>query len=183
MKNLLRLVLVFVLCILGTIPSFSQTEEEMQFISVWTPSKNPSPWGKIKISYNNGRLLLEMKSDEGLKKFTNVRIDNGILYATMEESTEYGYWKIGNWNRERNHILVSHSGASFSNYGTNGEATKIYSRGIATKERNFFQLKLILNNGNLELYHCYFGEYINNNGTVLFTQSSNFIYGDDYTNW
>lgn len=183
MKNFLRLVLTFVLCLSGTLQAFSQSEQEKQFISVWTPSKNPSAWGKIKISYNNGNLLFEIKSDEGLKKITNVTIVNGVLYAKIEEASEYGYWKIGNWNRERDHILVSHSGLSFYNYGTNGQATRIRSRSIATEERNFLEFKCVLDNGNLKLYHCYSAEYVDNHGTLLFSQSSDFMEADEYTNW
>lgn len=183
MRKFFTFVMLLVLYISGTLPTFSQTEVEKQFISVWTPTKNPSAWGKIKISYNNGGLLFELKSDEGLKKITDVRIENGVLYATIEEASEYGYWKIGSWNYERNHILVSHSGSSFYNYGTNGPATNIYSRGVATKEREFIEFKCVLNNGDLELYHRYFSEYVNNDGTVLFTQSSNSHAVDVYTNW
>lgn len=179
----LKLLFAILLCLGGYSNICAQETETEQFIGVWTPSKKG--WiGNIKISTKEGKLFVQMKTDEGLKQITNVTTNGNEITWSYVDETNYGKWYLGMWTwastGEREEcILVDHGNGT---HGTNGAPTKVYRRSRANREVTYWGFKGVIKDENLELSSRHWGEYFGN-GELLFEQSSNYIPYSTFTNW
>ena len=103
-----------------------------------------------------------------------------MMLMFLTDSVEYGEWKIGNWNGERDHILVYHGDGT---YGTNGQASAISSRtATANVYRGYWGYKICLDEECVKLYSRHWSTYSNGYGEV-FSQASRWLECGEYTNW
>jgi len=182
MKAKLLTLIAFV-CFYGIIPVCAQDSDLQKFVGIWTPS-NKGWIGNIKISLKDGNLFVQMKTDEGLKQTANVTSRGNEITWSYVDETNYGKWYLGMWiwasTGEREECILVDNGNG--THGTNGAPTKIYKRGRANREVNYWGFRGILNDGNLEVSSKYWGEYFDNRD-LLFEQSSNYTSYSIFTNW
>ena len=92
------------------------------FEGVWYPSSDEGMIGNIKIKKENNEYVVQYKTTAGLKT-SNGKVVNGALYFDFLSEKNYGQFWLGEWNGERDCILVGHGNG---HYGTNGAASEIY---------------------------------------------------------
>lgn len=179
----IKLYLIISISILGYYNMDAQGIEKEKFVGVWTPSDKG--WiGNIKISVKEGKLFVQMKTDEGLKQITNATVNGNEITWSFVDEANYGNWYLGMWTwastGEREEcILVDHGDGT---QGTNGAPTKVYRRSRANREVSYWGFKGVINNDNLELSSKCWGEYYANKD-LLFEQSSNYTPYSIFTNW
>lgn len=149
-----------------------------KFVGVWRGADND--FGDIKISVNNGKLNLQMKTDKGFKSF-EPRVDGDMISWSYEGWVDYGKWDTYSDQFNTYHYLVG-EGYSYNdkvevyNYGV------WYGRKKANKEvmRNCFSAKF--KNGNLEITKSYKFDYYDDSG-FQFYRRSDYKTSATYTQW
>ena len=116
MKALSRIT-ALIIAVLSFVGSNAQ-----DFEGVWYPSSDEGMIGNIKIKKENGEYVVQYKTTAGLKT-SNGKVVNGALYFDFLSEKNYGQFWLGEWNGERDCILVGHGNG---HYGTNGAASEIY---------------------------------------------------------
>lgn len=160
------------------------------FEGVWYPSSDEGMIGNIKIKKENGEYVVQYKTKAYGLKTSKGTVVNGALEFYFLEDTNYGEYWIGEWNGERDHILVGHD---YGHYGTNGRAVVIYDRSYnsrekcATIEKEYWDFKLVPEGDNMVLYRKASSTYcVYDYGQglrVVFNQGSWFFKDETYTNW
>ena len=165
----------------GIISVSAQDNDLQKFVGVWTPSKIDGKIGDIKISIKEGKLYIQMKMDNGVRKFEDVTIKGNTIMWSYVEEKNYGKWYLGRWwETNQTEILVGNKDGSV---GTNGAPTEIFVRGhSANLEIEYWGFKGDLNNDELLISSRCWGDYYSD-GTKVFSQSSNWIVESTYTNW
>lgn len=157
-----------------------------KFLGIWKKNDTDSKWiyRDMKITKDNGKIYVQMKTDEGLKK-TEAYINNGILSWYYTLNVNYGKWKLGGWWQGKyckDLIIVCHSNGS---YGSNGDCSgryQNYNNNTANKEIEYIGFKAYFEDGNLKVYNLLGSDYCNGD-IALFYQTSNWVLFDIYTNW
>lgn len=183
MSQEIKLLFAFFVLMLGYSDLNAQVSDADKFVGVWSPS-NKGWIGNIKISVREGKLYVQMKTDEGLKQITNVSTSGDEIIWSYIDETNYGKWHLGMWTwsssgKREECILVDNGNGS---YGTNGPPSKVYKRGRANREVSYWGFKGKLSDGNLEISSRHWGEYFDNR-ELLFEQSSNYVPYSTFTNW
>lgn len=183
MKALIRIT-VLIIVAFGFVSSNAQ-----DFEGVWYPSSDEGMIGNIKIKKENGEYVVQYKTTAGLKT-SNGKVVNGALYFDFLSEKNYGQFWLGEWNGERDCILVGHGNG---HYGTNGAASEIYDhsynscRKCATVEYIYWEFKLVPEGDNLTLFNTvaiYYGVNTYSDGMrIVFKQGGNFVECKTYTNW
>lgn len=156
------------------------------FLGVWEKSNSDPKWnyGDLKITENSGKIYVQMKTDEGVKK-TVAHMDNGTLSWYYNFQVNYGKWQLGGWWQGeycRDRIIVCHSDGS---YGSDGDCSGRYQNNksnTANKEIEYIGFRAYIEEGNLKLYYLIGSDYCDGD-IPLFYQSSNWVFYDIYTNW
>lgn len=179
----IKLLCVVFICFLGINTIDAQETTTEKFVGVWTPS-NKGWIGNIKISVKEGKLFVQMKTDEGLKQANNVMVNGNEITWSFVDETNYGKWYLGMWTwvstgKSELCILVDNGDGT---HGTNGAPTRIIKRGQANREVSYWGFKGVLKDDNLELGSKHYGEYYRNE-ELMFEQSSNYILYSTFTNW
>lgn len=169
-----------------------------KFIGVWHASQDPWSSRTMKISQENGKIILQVKdliSGEAT-------LNGNRLEITVVEEVNYGKFWVGSWGgwydsdhewvpKRNDYILVGHSDGC---YGTNGAVGGFYSesyrRSKANKEVEYLSVHVVYKyEGTLELYFTYHSTYFDSN-TPLFYQGREgdmYQYSGSgpyiYTNW
>ena len=183
MKTLSRIT-ALIIAVLGFVSASAQ-----DFEGVWYPSSDEGMIGNIKIKKENGEYVVQYKTTAGLKT-SNGKVVNGALYFDFLSEKNYGQFWLGEWNGERDCILVGHGNG---HYGTNGAASEIYDhsynscRKCATVEYVYWEFKLVPEGDNLTLFNTvaiYYGVNTYSDGMrIVFKQGGNFVECKTYTNW
>lgn len=152
-----------------------------KFIGVWQPTQDNWSSHAMKISQENGKIIVQVKNFiQG-----EARLNGNRLEITVVDEVYYGKFWVGRWNYDSpNDILVGHSDGS---YGTNGEVggffSESYRHSKANKEIEYISVHVVYKyEGTLELYFKYHSTYCDGN-TPLFYQSSGWGEPHIYTNW
>lgn len=163
MKALSRIT-ALIIAVLSFVGSNAQ-----DFEGVWYPSSDEGMIGNIKIKKENGEYVVQYKTTAGLKT-SNGKVVNGALYFDFLSEKNYGQFWLGEWNGERDCILVGHGNG---HYGTNGAASEIYDhsynscRKCATVEYIYWEFKLVPEGDNLTLFNTVAIYYGVNTNIVL----------------
>lgn len=184
MKALIRITALIIAAV-----SFVSANAQ-DFEGVWYPSSDEGMIGNIKIKKENGEYVVQYKTKAYGLKTSKGTVVNGALEFYFLEDTTYGEYWIGEWNGERDHILVGHD---YGHYGTNGRAGVIYDRSYnsrekcATIEKEYWDFKLVPEGDNMTLYYQASTSYCANKKgeglRVVFYNSSGYFISDAYTNW
>ena len=176
-----RYLIIVLLSIFGICPISAQDNNLQEFVGVWNPSKTGGKMGNIKISIREGKLYIQMKMDNSVKKIDDVAINGDTITWSYVDEKNYGKWYLGRWwETNEIEILVAHNDGSV---GSNGAPTEIYVRNKpANMEIECWGFKGVLNDDELQISSRYYGDYYSD-GTKVFSQSSNWILESTYTNW
>ena len=186
-----RITILLLLCLSVSTTLKAQDVPIEKFIGVWQTTHEYWSSNSMKISLENGKIILQIKN------FVNgeATLNGNQLELTVIEEVNYGKWWVGPWggwydsdgdwvSRRNNDILVGHSDGS---HGTNGEVTGFYPyvnhQAKANKEVEYLSVYVVYKyEGTLELYFTYHSTYYNGN-EPLFYQSSGRGNPIVYTNW
>ena len=160
------------------------------FEGVWYPSSDEGMIGNIKIKKENGEYVVQYKTKAyGLKTSKGTITNNELHFYFLEKTTHGEFW-LGEWDGERDCILV---GKDYGHYGTNGSASQIYDhsynsrQNCATIENEYWDFKLVPEGDNMVLYRKASSTYcVYDYGQglrVVFNQGSWFFKDETYTNW
>lgn len=159
-----------------------------KFIGVWHASQDPWSSRAMKISQEDGKIILQVKdliSGEAT-------LNGNRLEITVVEEVNYGKFWVGRWNYDSpNDILVGHSDGS---YGTNGEVggffSESYRHSKANKEIEYISVHVVYKyEGTLELYFTCHSTYYNGNTPLFYQGRESDMYRYSglgpfiYTNW
>lgn len=140
-----------------------------RFVGRWYPDK--TGWhDQIDISINDGKLLLIMHTDEGDKRFEEVRVNES------EPSIEWSYcdeleavWSIGTWSETKREEIIVNLNRIVASCGVPTEVYQSHDEAThAKQEWKYFAVlvddKLILSNG-------YKTDYFSPSGKLMFMKS------------
>ena len=186
-----RLVVYLLVCLSVCISLKAQDVPIEKFIGVWQTTDEYWSSNTMKISQENGKIILQVKNLVS----GEATLSGNQLELTVVEEINYGKWWVGPWggwydsdgdwvSLRENDILVGHSDGS---YGTNGEVTGFYTyvnhKAKANKEIEYLSVYIVYKyEGTLELYFTYHSTYFDGN-KPLFYQSSGRVEPKVYTNW
>lgn len=168
-----------------TVVSFSQSSNLQKFVGVWNPSTEEGRYGRMKISMQDGGLLIQIKSWDGILTFNNIDVNGDELTFGYVESENHGRFTVGTWRGATWYgetcIIENHDDGSQS---SPGPPTHIYATRTAFVEKTNTTFKAVYKNGNIDLYFGGCTEYCDYSGQVLFDQCSNAnIFYRTYINW
>ena len=169
-----------------------------KFIGVWHASKEPWNSRTMRISQENGKIILQVKD----LIFGEATLNGNRLKLTVVDEVKYGKFWVGSWGgwydsdhewvaKRDNYILVGHSDGG---YGTNGEVGGFYSesyrRSKANKEISYLSVHVVYKyEGTLELYYTYHSTYFDGNIPLFYQGREDDMYRFSglgphiYTNW
>ena len=154
--------------------SSSDTSSSLQqFIGCWHP--NISGWhGDINITVDGDKLCLIMTTEEGEKRFDDVKYnpsEPSIKWSYSEESD--AIWYIGKWretNREEILVDVNHINASC------GVPTEVYRIGVETNHSaKEWKYMAVMANGKLMVNYGYKWNFFSPSNDMLFMKSERFL--------
>lgn len=167
MKKYLSIIVLFVLLS----NNYASAQDASPFEGVWYPTKETYIEAINIKDIGDDKLLVQFKTSEGIKKHkVDIPTDNTITITVCYEES-YGKWKL------RGNMIMTDSG------GTNGEATKIYLRTVANRVKEYLSYRLELIDGNIQMQKCLTGDYLDRGDRVVFSQSTNWLYVAEFTNW
>lgn len=180
-----RLLLSYILLSFGFVSASAQ-----DFEGVWYPSSDEGMIGNIKIKKEGDEYVVQYKTKAyGLKTSKGTITNNELHFYFLEKTTHGEFW-LGEWDGERDCILV---GKDYGHYGTNGSASQIYDhsynsrQNCATIENEYWDFKLVPEGDNLTLFNTvaiYYGVNTYSDGMrIVFKQGGNFVECKTYTNW
>ena len=179
------IVIISIFCIL---PVFAQDNEMQKFVGIWTPSKTEgSAWlGNMKITLDNGKLLVQIKKNGEIQKCEDVKIDgNTIRFRCKSEIHLYGsggvgtedYYKIFKWNIYHIYWEDQHRIE-----GNLGKATEVFCNVHANRIVNSCIFSAELVDDNLKLSVKFNDAYYL--GDIHgFSQETDWSFYSTYTNW
>lgn len=189
-----RLLFLLFLC-LYCIGLNAQNVPIEKFIGVWQTTKDHWTSNAMKISQEDGKIIVQIKNLISGKAILN----GNRLEITTEKEVNYGKFWIGSWGgwydsdgewspKRDNYILVGHSDGS---YGTNGSVSGFYSDGYryskANKEIECLSVHVVYKyDGTLELYFTYHSDYYDRDRPLFYQGEEDDMYLMDpivYTNW
>lgn len=193
-----KIVTAFFLCMSFCHNSFAQEIPIEKFIGVWHASQESWNASTMKISQENGKIILQVKNlISGEAKLNGNRLE-----ITVVEEVNYGRFWVGSWGgwydsdrewvpKKNDYILVGHSDGG---YGTNGAVGGFYSESYrhskANKEVEYFSVHVVYKyEGTLELYFTHHSTYFDGNTPLFYQGLEEDMYGAIglgpyvYTNW
>lgn len=168
-----------------------------KFIGIWHASQAPWNSRTMRISQEDGKIILQVKdliSGEAT-------LNGNRLEITIVDEVNYGRFWVGTWGgwydsdrewvtKRDNYILVGHSDGG---YGTNGEVGGFYSesyrRSKANKEISYLSVHVVYKyEGTLELYFTYHSTYYDGSTPLFYQGREDDMYRYKpkpivYTNW
>ena len=155
-------------------------DDSIGFVGVWTPAEDT--WmKKIKITYSKGKYTVQLKTEEGIKSFTDLSCENNSYISwSYYDDTEYGEWRLRHSRNENPYEvpIVDRYGSiqGIVYYSTNfhyhAKYRKIYMVFVA-----------YLHDGNLEVKYGLEKKYYDSSDHLLFTSIPNYGSPCIFTNW
>lgn len=186
---------LFFLCLFVTHIVCAQNVSIEKFIGVWHASQEPWSSRTMKISEENGKIILQVKNLIS----GEATLNNNHLEITVVDEETYGEYWVGSWggwydsdhdwvSKKDDYILVGHSDGS---YGTNGEVGGFYLNSYrhskANKEISYLSVHVVYKyEGTLELYFTYHMTYFKGNTPLFYQGTEEDMYRTTpiiYTNW
>lgn len=195
--NMKRKITLLLVCLSVCVTSKSQDVPIEKFLGVWHTTQDN--WGSrtMKISQENGKIIIQVKDLIAGKAILN----GNHLEITVIDEVNYGKFWVGPWGgwytsdgdwepRSENDILVGHSDGS---HGSNGEVSGFYEnryrRSKANKEIEYLSVHVVYKHeGTLELYYCYHSTYYDGSTPLFYQGREEDMYNFKflpiiYTNW
>ena len=144
-----------------------------QFVGCWHPNK-PGWHGDISITTDGSKLYLTMTTDEGDKRFVEVKVNESepsIKWSYSEKSD--ALWYIGRWsetNRDEILVDVNHIHASC------GVPTEVYQKGVeANHSVKEWKYMAVLVNGELIINYGYKWNFLAPSNETVFMKSERYM--------
>ena len=144
-----------------------------QYVGCWHPNK-PGWHGNINITTDGNKLYLTMSTDEGYKRFEEVKVNESepsIEWSYKDESD--ALWYIGKWgetNREEILLDINHINASC------GVPTEVYRIGIeANHSVKEWKYIAVMVNDELVISYGYKWDFLTPSNETVFMKSNRYM--------